>query len=132
MHTAAQFGDLDFLKQLLARNANPNARTAKAPPRTPGGGFFRIIGEQTPLMLAARANQLEAMRALMAGGADPTLKAQDGNTDGRSAHQILSSFDGQLRLEPGSSGAMPVRQHRDPPQVRANKATTAGNTIRSQ
>ena len=31
-------------------------------------------------MLAARANQVEAMRALIAGGADPKLKAQDGST----------------------------------------------------
>ena len=77
---AAQFGEVDFVKQLLARHANPNARTAKASPQTRGGGFFRIIGEQTPLMLAARANQLEAMRALIADGADPAVKAQGGST----------------------------------------------------
>ena len=31
-------------------------------------------------MLAAKANQVETMKALIAGGADPKLKAQDGST----------------------------------------------------
>lgn len=31
-------------------------------------------------MVAARANQVEVMRALIAAGADPKLKAQDGST----------------------------------------------------
>ena len=31
-------------------------------------------------MVAAKANQPEVMRALVAGGADPKLKAQDGST----------------------------------------------------
>ena len=82
LHAASQAGDVDFLTKLLAKRANPNARTAKAPARSGagGGGFFRIVGEQTPLMLAARANQLAAMRTLIAEGADPKLKAQDGST----------------------------------------------------
>ena len=62
LHTAAQAGDLELVKKLLAKGANPNARTAKTQTggRGGGGGGFRIIaGEQTPLMLAARANQVE-------------------------------------------------------------------------
>ena len=35
-------------------------------------------GEQTPLMVAARGNHEETMRALVAAGADPALRAQDG------------------------------------------------------
>jgi len=38
------------------------------------------VGEQTPLLLAARANHEEAMRSLVAGGSDPKLTAQDGTT----------------------------------------------------
>ena len=49
-------------------------RAAAANPN-PGGP-----GEQTPLLVAAKANRPEAMRALVAGGADPKLKAQDGTT----------------------------------------------------
>src|SRR6185295_11902823 len=37
-------------------------------------------GEQTPLLLAAKANRADVVRALVAGGADPKLKAQDGST----------------------------------------------------
>jgi ankyrin repeat protein len=38
------------------------------------------VGEQTPLMMAAKANHVEAMRALVSGGADPRLKGQDEST----------------------------------------------------
>jgi cytohesin len=83
LHAAAQAGDVELVKKLLAKGADPNARTAKAAAGGRGGGgggFFRPAGEQTPLMAAAKANRPEAMRALVAGGADPKLKAQDGNT----------------------------------------------------
>ena len=66
LHAAAQAGDLELVKKLLAKGANPNARTAKTPRaaagRWGGGGFRIIVGEQTPLMLAARANQVDVMR----------------------------------------------------------------------
>ena len=75
---------MELIKKLLAKGANANARTAKTAPGGRGGGgggFFRqIAGEQTPLMVAAKANHPDAMRALIAGGADPKLKAQDGTT----------------------------------------------------
>jgi uncharacterized protein len=47
-----------------------------------GGGGGRGVsgGALTPLMVAARANNLEAMRVLAAGGADPSLKADNGTT----------------------------------------------------
>ncbi len=82
LHTAAQSGDVELVKKLLAKGADANARTAKsaAGGRGGGGGFRLVAGEQTPLMVAAKANQPEAMRALVAGGADPKLKAQDGST----------------------------------------------------
>jgi ankyrin repeat protein len=84
LHTAAQGGDVELIKKLLAKGADANARTAKTAPGGRGGGgggFFRqIAGEQTPLMVAAKANHPDAMRALIAGGADPKLKAQDGTT----------------------------------------------------
>ncbi len=84
LHLAAQAGDLTLAKTLLIKGIDPNARTPKsmAPvgARGGGGGFGRgaAAGEQTALMMAARADHQDMMRALVAAGADPSLKAQDG------------------------------------------------------
>ena len=87
LHTAARSGDLALVEKLLAKGANPNARTAAtpAPGRAPAGAgagaaFRFVAGEQTPLMLAAKADHVDVMRALVAAGADTKLKAQDGTT----------------------------------------------------
>jgi ankyrin repeat protein len=86
LHTAAQLGSADLIQKLLAKGADVNARTPKSTPGGRGGGGggggfrFAPAGEQTALMMAAKANQPEAMRALVAGGADPKLKASDGTT----------------------------------------------------
>ena len=83
LHSAAQAGDADLVKLLVAKGADPNARTvAIAATGRGGGGFGRggPSGQQTPLMLAAKAGKLEAMKALVEGGADVKLKAQDDTT----------------------------------------------------
>jgi ankyrin repeat protein len=79
LHLAAQAGSLELVKTLLAKGANPNARTK---PAAPGGrgGFRAVAGQQTPLLLAARSNHVEVMRALIEAGADTKLKADDGAT----------------------------------------------------
>ena len=84
LHTAAQLGDVDLVKKLVAKGADPNARTAKTAPGGRGGGgggpFRQVAGEQTPLMLAAKANHPEVDEGADRRGADPKLKAQDGST----------------------------------------------------
>ena len=87
LHAAAQAGNADLVKQLIAKGADPNARTiaiAAAAGRGAGGGggFGRggPSGLQTPLLLAAKAGRLDAMKALVAGGADAKIKAQDDTT----------------------------------------------------
>jgi ankyrin repeat protein len=81
LHIAAQAGQIDLVKELLARGADVNAATAQAQTGGRGGGGGRgAVGRQTALHLAARGNHVEVMRTLVAAGADPTLKAQDGST----------------------------------------------------
>ncbi len=85
LHLAAQQGDVDVVKALLARGVDPNVTNAAI---DDAGGRQRRrwwwfpgwwpSGEQTPLMVAARGNHEETMRALVAAGADPALRAQDG------------------------------------------------------
>jgi ankyrin repeat protein len=84
LHVAAQQGDLALVKALLAQGADPNVRTPRSTAAVDGrggAGFGRgPVGEQTPLMLAARGDHQDVMRALAEAGADPSLKAQDGGT----------------------------------------------------
>jgi ankyrin repeat protein len=84
LHVAAQQGDLTIVKALLARGVDSNVRTPKAAPggARGGGGGARAAGagEQTPLMLAAKGDHEDVMRTLIAAGADPSLRAQDGST----------------------------------------------------
>ncbi len=94
LHAAAQAGSVELVKRMLAKGADPNARTAKTPPPAAGAspGFFRQTpGELTPLHLAAKGNHEAVMRALIAAGADPKLKGQDGTT-------LLISAAGSGRL----------------------------------
>jgi ankyrin repeat protein/biotin operon repressor len=81
LHTAAQLGDLELVKNLLAKGADPNARNAKALMNGPAVGPFRAqAGEISPLHMAAKAGKLEIVKALLAAGADPKLKGEDGTT----------------------------------------------------
>ena len=84
LHLAAQVGDLALVNALVAKGADPNVRTPKS--MVPGGargggggGRGGPAGEQTPLMIAARGDHEDVLRALVAAGADPSLKAQDGS-----------------------------------------------------
>jgi ankyrin repeat protein len=82
LHAAAQQGDVAVVRELLARGVDPNIRTPRslAAGRGGGGGFRPgPSGEQTALMMAARGDYEELMRVLVAGGADPSLRAQDGS-----------------------------------------------------
>jgi ankyrin repeat protein len=68
---------LQLVKALLALGANPNARLTRPPPGFPGG-YAEPIGA-TPFFLAAAVADVEMMKLLLAGGADPAL-ATKGNT----------------------------------------------------
>src|SRR5204863_1447606 len=83
LHLASQVGDMRLVRALLAKGIDVNARTPKstAPAGARGGGGGGrggVAGEQTPLMMAARADHEDVMRALVAAGAKPALRAQAG------------------------------------------------------
>jgi ankyrin repeat protein len=81
-------GKLRLVQALLARGADANAELAKLPPRV---GYTQLPIEQraaganphpgaTPFLLAAMAGDVDVMRALAAGGADPRRTAGDKTT----------------------------------------------------
>ena len=72
---------LKAVKLLLANGADPNAQTE----RTPHFGI-RVKGHvgnmtgATPFLIAARANDVNVMRELLAHGADPLIPTRNGTT----------------------------------------------------
>jgi ankyrin repeat protein len=81
LHQAALLGDADLIGNLLKKGAQPNPKTAAAPAvRGGGGGVRRVIGQMTPVQIAANNRFEQAVRVLAASGADPLLKAQEDTT----------------------------------------------------
>lgn len=71
---------LALLKALVAAGADPNARIVRKPwYRTFHGDWANPVGA-TPFWLAAKANDVEAMRVLIAGGANPSIPTTAGVT----------------------------------------------------
>ena len=74
-------GKLQLVISLLEHGADPNARLTGRLPSYGSGGFRRIaMAGATPLLVAARAADLEIMHVLLAAGADPLLMTNDGTT----------------------------------------------------
>jgi ankyrin repeat protein len=69
---------MELAKALLARGANPNARTVIRQLRGVGGGAMVTAAGSTPLLLASAAADLSLVRLLIGGGADVRL-ATDGD-----------------------------------------------------
>jgi ankyrin repeat protein len=84
LHVAAQAGDVELVRRLLAGGAEVDARTPPVRMAVNGAreGGRNLIGGglQTPLMMAAQADRLPVMRALVAAGADPSLASDNGTT----------------------------------------------------
>jgi ankyrin len=83
LHAAVNRSDLGLVKALLAHGADPNIRITKASPARRDSNDFqlqsRLIGS-TAYLLAAKFVEVEIMRALAAGGADPQAVMPDGTT----------------------------------------------------
>jgi ankyrin repeat protein len=67
------------VKMLLAHGADPNARIHQEKPTVRAPNEVSFEGA-TPLALAAEVNSLDAIKALVAGGADPKIPTAQGTT----------------------------------------------------
>jgi ankyrin repeat protein len=70
---------VDLVKILLAKGANPNARLIRGPLKRhhDAGSTMNFGAGATPLMRAARTNDVAVMRLLLDGGADPFITLPD-------------------------------------------------------
>jgi ankyrin repeat protein len=71
---------LDVARLLLARGANPNLAYEKLVPPRQAQGNINVAPGSTPLYRAVRAIDLEAVRLLLDGGANPSQATKDGST----------------------------------------------------
>ena len=83
LHAAVDRSDLPLVKALLAKGADPNIPISRGSPARRDSNDFqlrsRLIGS-TAYLLAAKFVEVEIMRALAAGGADPHAVMPDGTT----------------------------------------------------
>jgi ankyrin repeat protein len=81
LHAAILRSDLNLVKALLARGANPNLRITKGTPMrrdTTDWNLPATLIGSTPYLLAARFLEAEIMPVLVEGGADPRLVMPNG------------------------------------------------------
>jgi len=83
LHSAVWTEQIDLVKALFARGANPNPRLKKPIPRVGRflGGALEVkqVGA-TPFWLAAHLANVPMMQLLVEHGADPRLASDDGST----------------------------------------------------
>ncbi len=65
LHKAASAGDVERVKELLKKGANPNTKD---------------IDGQTPLHMAASGGHFDVVKLLLEHGADPNVQDKDGAT----------------------------------------------------
>ena len=76
--TTGNLDSLSFVRELVARGADVNARMTMEP----GNGYRNALNRigATPLMMAARLADAPLMRVLLELGADPAITNEDGST----------------------------------------------------
>src|SRR5262249_55746415 len=83
---------VNLVKTLLAHGANPNVRTTKDSPRNLNAGIS--FKGATPLFFAASRGNVDGVRALIAGGADPFI-----TTDDKSAPLHVAAWGGNPSIK---------------------------------
>ena len=92
----------ELVKALLAHGANPNVQLEKAPPL--GGSGSPAAAGATPFLLAAASPDVNVMRVLVSGGADPKMATKGKLTPlmaaaGVSRGQDFTEDDKRIALE---------------------------------
>jgi ankyrin repeat protein len=122
-----------LVQRLLAHGANPNATLTSTPPKISldPGATLNFNKGTTPLMRAARTNDVAVMRLLLGAGADPNATLPDGTTVLMiAAGQGLGPLRGEgprirIPTEDGAVEAVRLLLDRGVP---INAANNAGNT----
>jgi ankyrin repeat protein len=122
-----------LVRTLLANGANPNATLNSAPPMISldPGATLNLGKGATPLMRAARTNDVPVMRLLLDAGADPTATLPDGTTLLMiAAGQGLGPprGDGPRIRVPSEAGAVEAVRLLLDRGLDVNAANAAGNT----
>ena len=90
---------MKLAKVLLARGANPNARTVGGRLRGVGGGSMVGTAGSTPLVLASAAADLSLVRLLIEGGADVRLGTEKNVTPLMLAAGLANKMDRPTKEE---------------------------------
>jgi uncharacterized protein len=77
-YAAKRRGAVAIVSALLAHGAKPNVRLKQEKPTVTANGV--VLQGATPLALAAEINNLDAVTALVDGGADPLIPTEQGTT----------------------------------------------------
>jgi ankyrin repeat protein len=123
LHAAVLRGQVELLGALLAHGADPNPRITKALGKRDSAEFtFGVDAiSATPLLLAATYLDLNAMRALLGGGADSSLTKADGTNlllaaVGRSRFDKTGGQFGGVKTDPRRGRALSTDEARQFPE----------------
>jgi ankyrin repeat protein len=129
LHWATLRSDTELVRALLSHGANPNVRLSTGTPLKRSGGeyaFDKFLIGATPFLLAARKADVDVMRVLVAGGANPTLSLNDGRTPVMAAAEANNK--GLLRARPVEGRILEAVKVALDLGVDVNAANQTGNT----